>query len=59
MTKFMLPPVITDLAIARDRVRRHYSVPGLAFKPGILGHKDVAVIDVRSDSQPSGSEAAA
>lgn len=31
MTKFILPPVITELVIARDRVRRHYSVPGLSF----------------------------
>ncbi|NKK40323.1 hypothetical protein GFL72_38110 [Rhizobium leguminosarum bv. viciae] len=31
MTKFVLPPVITELVIARDRVRRHYAVPGLSF----------------------------
>jgi hypothetical protein len=31
MTKFVLPPVITELVIARDRVRRHYVVPGLSF----------------------------
>jgi predicted DNA-binding protein (UPF0251 family) len=32
MIKFLLPPVITELVIARDRVRRHYAVPGLSFK---------------------------
>lgn len=31
MTKFELPSVITDLVVARDRVRRHYGVPGLSF----------------------------
>ncbi|ACE92246.1 hypothetical protein RHECIAT_CH0003298 [Rhizobium etli CIAT 652] len=31
MTKFILPPVIAGLVIARDRVRRHYAVPGLSF----------------------------
>jgi hypothetical protein len=31
MTKFRLPPVITELILARNRVRDHYNVPGLAF----------------------------
>ncbi|EJT05004.1 hypothetical protein RCCGE510_11114 [Rhizobium sp. CCGE 510] len=26
-----MPPVIAELVIARDRVRRHYAVPGLSF----------------------------
>jgi hypothetical protein len=31
MTKFKLPPVIAELVLARNRVRNHYNVPGLAF----------------------------
>jgi hypothetical protein len=31
MTKFRLPPVITELILSRNRVRDHYDVPGLAF----------------------------
>jgi len=31
MIKFRLPPVITELVLARNRVRDHYHVPGLAF----------------------------
>jgi hypothetical protein len=31
MTKFVLPPVIAELVLARDRVRSHYNVPGLSF----------------------------
>lgn len=31
MTRFVLPPVIAELLLARDRVRGHYNVPGLSF----------------------------
>ncbi|WP_262047948.1 DUF6998 domain-containing protein [Bradyrhizobium sp. Bra78] len=31
MTKFKLPPVVAELILARNRVRDHYDVPGLAF----------------------------
>ena len=31
MAKFKLPPVIAELVLARNRVRDHYNVPGLAF----------------------------
>lgn len=31
MIKFKLPPVIAELILARNRVRDHYNVPGLAF----------------------------
>lgn len=31
MTTFKLPPVITNLVRARDHLRDHYNVPGLAF----------------------------
>ena len=31
MTRFVLPPVIAELVLARDRVRGHYNVPGLSF----------------------------
>jgi hypothetical protein len=31
MAKFRLPPVIADLVLARNCVRDHYDVPGLAF----------------------------
>jgi hypothetical protein len=31
MTMFTLPAVITNLVRARDRLRDHYNVPGLAF----------------------------
>lgn len=31
MVEFLLPSVIAELVLARDRVRSHYGVPGLTF----------------------------